>query len=141
MQVQQNRIIKTLCNKFRTTTRLKPVHKQLQVLNINGIYKLEVAKLMAKVNLDKLPAFCGNQLTIFRTSSSIHTYLTRSASFKYFYEQRTSFVKSNHLLKGSAGFKIWNGLPRHISDKILTSCDKTSPKILKLYFLQSCTRL
>ena len=28
---------------------------------------------MAKVNLNKLLVFCGNQLTIFRTLSSIHT--------------------------------------------------------------------
>ena len=65
---------------------------------------------MAKVNLNKLPVFCGNQLTIFRTWSSIHTYLTRS-----FYVQRTSLVKTNQSLKIS-GVKIYN-LPRHIRDK------------------------
>ena len=43
LQVKQNRIIKTLCNKFGTKTRLKPIYEQLQVLNIHGIYKLEVA--------------------------------------------------------------------------------------------------
>ena len=69
-------------------TRLKPLYEQLQVLNIPRIYKLEVAKFMAKVNLNKLPVFCGNQLTIFRTLSSIHTYLTRSAFSKNFYVQR-----------------------------------------------------
>ena len=47
LQVKQNCIIKTLCNKFGAKTRLKPLYKQLQVLNIHGIYKLEVAKFMA----------------------------------------------------------------------------------------------
>ena len=61
LQVKQNRIIKTLCNKFGTKTRLKPLYEQLQVLNIDEIYKLEVAKFMAKVNLNKLPVFCCNQ--------------------------------------------------------------------------------
>ena len=37
LQVKQNRIIKTLCNKCGTKTRLKPLYEQLQVLNIHGI--------------------------------------------------------------------------------------------------------
>ena len=31
--------------------RLKPLYELLQVLSIDGIYKFEVAKFMAKVNL------------------------------------------------------------------------------------------
>ena len=114
LQVKQNRIIKTLFNKFGTKTTLKPLYKQLQVLNIDEIYKLEVAKFMAKVNLNKLPVFCSNQSTIFRTLFSFHTYSTRSVSSKSFYVQRTSLVKSNQSLKIS-GVEIWNSLPRHIS--------------------------
>ena len=86
---------------------------------------------MAKVNLDKLPLIFGNQITIFRTLSSIHTYLTRSASSKNFYVRITSLVKTNQSLEIS-GVKIWNSLARHTRDK-----DKTSSKILKLYFLRS----
>ena len=132
-QVKQNRIIKTVCNKFWTKTRLKSLYEQLQVLNIDDIYKLEVAKFMAEVNLNKVPVFCSNQSTIFRTLSSIHTYSTRSASSKSFYVQRTSLVKTNQSLK-IFGVKIWNSLPRHIRDKVLTSSNKTSSQILKLYF-------
>ena len=40
LQVKQNRITKTLCNKFGTKTRLKPLYEQLRVLNIDEIYKL-----------------------------------------------------------------------------------------------------
>ena len=88
---------------------------------------------MAKVNLNKLPLFCGNQLTIFRTLSSIHTYVTRSAFSKSFYVQITSLVKTNQSFKISC-VKIWTSVPRHIRDKVLTSSDKTSSEILKLYF-------
>ena len=140
LRVKQNRIIKTLCNKFDTKTRLKLSYEQLQVLNIDEIYKLEVAKFMAKVNLNKLPVCCSNQSPTFRTLSSIHTCSTQSTSSKSFYVQRTSLVKTNQSLKIS-GVKIWNSLPRHIKDKVLTSSDKTSPKILKLYFLKSRTCL
>ena len=104
------------------------------------LYKLEVAKFMAKVNLSKLSVFCSNQSTIFRTLSSICTDSIWSASSKSFYVQRTSLVKTNQLLKIS-GVKIWNSLPGHIRDKVLTSSDKTSSKILKLYFLKSRTCL
>ena len=140
LQAKQNRILKTLRNKFGTKTRLKPLYEQLQILNIDEIYKLEVAQFIAKVNLNKLPVFCSNQSTIFRTLSSIHTYSIRSVSSKSFYVQRTSLVKTNQLLKIS-GVKIWNSLPRHIRDKVLTSRDKTSSKIRKLCFLKSRTCL
>ena len=140
LHVKQNRIIKTLCDKFGTKTRSKPLYEQLQVLNIDEIYKLKVAKFMAKMYFNKLPVFCSNQSTIFRTLSSIYTYSTRSVSSKSFYVQRTSLVKTNQSLK-IFGVKIWNGLPEHIRDKVLTSSDKTSSKILKLYFLKSRTCL
>ena len=84
LQVKQHRIMKTLCNKSGTKTRLKPLYEQLQVQNVDEIYKLEVAKFMAKVNLNKLPVFCSNQSTSFRTLSSIHTYSTRNVSSKSF---------------------------------------------------------
>ena len=86
---------------------------------------------MAKVKLNKLPLFCGKQLTIFRTLSSIHTYLTRSASSKNFYVQITSLENTNQSLEISR-VKIWNSLSRHTRNK-----DKISSKILKLYFLRS----
>ena len=74
-------------------TRLKPLYEQLQDLNIDEIYKLEAAKFTAKVNLNKLPVFCSNQITNLRTLSSFCAYSTRSAS-KKIHEQRTSLVKT-----------------------------------------------
>ena len=76
----------------------------------------------------------------FVETSDIHTYSTRSVLSKSFYVQRTSLVKSNQSLKIS-GVKVWNSLPGHIRDKVFTSSDKTSSKILKLYFLKSRTCL
>ena len=115
---------------YGTKTRLKPLYVQLQVLNIDEVYKLKVAKFMAKVSLNKLPVFCGNQLTIFRTLPSIHTYSTQIASSTNFYVQKTLLIKTNQSLKIS-GVKIWNSFPRHITDKVLTFRDKTSSKIIK----------
>ena len=64
LQEKQNRIIKTLCNKFGRKTRLKQLYEQLQVLSMK-FPQLEIAKFMAKVNLNKLHVFCGNEITIF----------------------------------------------------------------------------
>ena len=44
---------------------LKPLYEQLQVLNTHEIYKLEVAKFITKVNLSKLPLFCGIRINEF----------------------------------------------------------------------------
>ena len=50
LQVKQNCIIKTLCKKFGTKSRLKLLYEQLQVLNIHRIYTLRVANLWPKSN-------------------------------------------------------------------------------------------
>ena len=72
---KKDRIMKTY-NKSGTKTKLKPYYDRLQVLNIDGIYKLEGAKFMPKGKLRKLFVFFGNQLGIFRSLFSIHTYST-----------------------------------------------------------------
>ena len=39
---------------------------------------------MATINLNKLPVFCGTQLTIFKTLSFVYTYSALIASSKNF---------------------------------------------------------
>ena len=75
LQLKKDRIKKTY-NKSGTKTKLKPYYDRLQVLNIDGIYKLGGAKFMPKGKLRKLFVFFGNQLGIFRSLFSIHTYST-----------------------------------------------------------------
>ena len=131
LQVKQNHLVKILCNKFGRKTRLKPLYDELEILNINGIYKLEIAKFMAKVSSNTLSEdFSKN----FSALTSVHTYSTRSALSKKFYVEGTSYIKTNRSLKVS-GVKVWNGLPFYIRDKAATSCCKTLSKILKKHFL------
>ena len=131
LQVKQNHLVKILCNKFGRKTRLKPLYDELEILNINGIYKLEIAKFMAKVSSNTLSEdFSKN----FSALTSVHTYSTRSALSKKFYVERSSYIKTNRSLKVS-GVKVWNGLPSYIRDKAATSCCKIFSKILKKHFL------
>ena len=72
-QVKQNHIVKILSNKLGKKTRLKPLYKKLNFLKLDGIYKLEVAKIMAKIHLNKLPEFCGDYLKNFMKLFSVHS--------------------------------------------------------------------
>jgi len=84
--VKQNHIVKIICIKFGKKTRLKPLYDKSQILNINKINKLEVAKFTTKVILNKLPIFYDDHLINFKSLSSIHTYPTSKAlSNKFFY--------------------------------------------------------
>ena len=126
LQVKQNHLDKTLCNKLGRKTRLKPLYDELEILHINGIYVLEIAKFMAKVSSNTLSEdFSKN----FSALTSVHTYSTRSALSKKFYVERTSYIKTNRSHKVS-GVKVWNGLPSYIRDKAATTCCKTFSKIL-----------
>jgi len=51
--------VKIIEKLFGKKVRLKLLFNNLQVLNINGIYKLEIAKVMAKISLNSLPVLVG----------------------------------------------------------------------------------
>ena len=125
-----NHLVKILCNKFGRKTRLKPLYDELEILNINGIYKLEIAKFMAKVSSNTLSEdFSKN----FSALTSVHTYSTHSALFKKFYVQRTTYIKTNRSLKVS-GVKVWNGIPSLSEIKQLLPAAKPFQKYSKNTF-------
>ena len=94
-----------MSNKFAKRTRLKLLDDKLHLLNINGIYKPELAKFIVKVYLNKLPTLCSKYLSSLKKWSSIHSYSTRNVSSNKYYVQRTIFFKTNQSLRVS-GFKI-----------------------------------
>jgi len=59
VQVKQNLIVKIICNKLGRKTRLLPLYKSLNLLKIENIYKLELAKFMTRFHAKNLPiSFC-----------------------------------------------------------------------------------
>ena len=81
LQVKQNHIMKTLCNKFGTKTQLKPLYEQLQVLNIDGYYKLE---------------FYGLKYRSYLTSLKYRSYLTNRKQFVSGNGYSSSLFKYKH---------------------------------------------
>ena len=134
LQVKQNRIIKIICCQFSKKTRLQTLYDQLQVLNIDGIYKLEVSKFMAKAYRNDLPMLYNNHSFNFQLLSSIHSYSTRSSNANKFFVQRTRYAKTNQSLNVS-GIKIWNDLPEDIKNRVSNASYKTLSKLLKNHFL------
>ena len=62
LQIKQIRIIELICYKSAKRLRLKRLYHKLHLLNINGIYKLELAKFILKAYLNKFCVFCSEYL-------------------------------------------------------------------------------
>jgi len=63
--------------------RLSPLYTKYEILEIKGIYKLEVTKYMTKLKHKKLPeAFETN----FETCSTVHSHFTCSVKSQKFYQ-------------------------------------------------------
>ena len=78
LQVKQNRMVKIMCKKHGRKLKLLPLYHKLQILKIEGIYKLQTAKFMANVHANNFPETDNNFLK-FRKVSSVHSYPTRHA--------------------------------------------------------------
>ena len=85
LQVKQNHIVKILCNNFGWKTRPEPLYNELQILNINGIYKREIAKFMAKVSSNTLSEDFSKDFTAL---ISVHKCSTRSTLSNKFYVEK-----------------------------------------------------
>ena len=76
---------------------MKPLYDELQILNINGIYKLAIAKFKAKISSKTLSEdFSRNSTAL----TSVHKYSIRSAlSSKYFMWKEPLLSKLTDSLK------------------------------------------
>jgi len=54
VETRQNDIIQTICGKSRTE-HVIPFFKQLEILKLRDLYKLEIDKFMFQLNSNKLP--------------------------------------------------------------------------------------
>ena len=67
---------------------------------------------MHDINNDKAPA---NMLNLFQKTSSIHSYNTRlSTSGKFYVKSSRLEIQNNSF--SQLGVKLWNGIPRYITD-------------------------
>ena len=82
---------------------------RLTVLDICQINSFHVGKFMYKYQNRLLPSIF---LELFRTSSQIHNYNTRSASDLHPHKCRTNIMQFKVLFQGP---KIWNALPTSLT--------------------------
>ena len=132
LQVKQNHIVRILSRKLKRKTKLKPLYEKFKFLNVEGIFKLEIAKFMMKLNTNKLPdIFTKN----FAKVASVHSHFTRSSSSNDYYVPRSFYVKTNQSIR-ITGAKIWNDLPSELKDKVGSVSYRMMSKQLKEHLLQ-----
>ena len=132
LQVKQNHIVRILSRKLKRKTKLKPLYEKFKFLNVEGVFKLEIAKIMMKLNTNKLPdIFTKN----FAKVASVHSHFTRSSSSNDYYVPRSFYVKTNQSIR-ITGAKIWNDLPSELKDKVGSVSYRLMSKQLKEHLLQ-----
>ena len=132
LQVKQNHIVRILSRKLKRKTKLKPLYEKFKFLNVEGVFKLEIAKFMMKLNTNKLPdIFTKN----FAKVASVHSHFTRSSSSNDYYVPRSFYVKTNQSIR-ITGAKIWNDLPSELKDKVGSVSYRLMSKQLKEHLLQ-----
>ena len=99
---------------LRLTTRLqlsKPLFANLKILDVFGIYPLQVSSFMYLYHHDALPSIAFTQ--IFQTGNQIHQCSTRYSDFYRPHTCRTNIKKISILFQGP---RIWNSLPNNIKN-------------------------
>ena len=129
IRVQQNYIVKIMTSSSFLRVKLSPIYQQLNFLNLNSIYHLEVLKFVYKFRSKTLPLAFHNYFSL---SSETHRNIS------------TRFSNGNNLIvplfKKSAsqrsiryeGSKIWNNLPPEIKNNDRIGY-KTFIKYIKTY--------
>ena len=114
LQVKQNPIVRIISYKLNRKTKLKPLYEKLKFLNVEDIFKLEIAKFMMKLNSNKLPDILTKK---FAKVASAHSYSTGTSSSNDYFVPRSYQGKTNQSIR-ITGAKIWNDLPNELKNKV-----------------------
>ena len=104
----------------------KPLFKQLKILNIESMSKLELAKIMHGCNNGQIPVRIEQ---IFTKSSKVHQYNTRQTINDGFFIPRI-YSQSGKKSLQYRGCKLWNSIPSKIKKLPLSSFKKEYSLIL-----------
>jgi len=87
-----------------------PLYKNLSVLKLNDIYRLELAKFMHKLHHGALPKIFDN---FFKNISTIHSYKTRFADNQNYFMQRVC-TNSGKRSISSRGAALWKEIEQSL---------------------------
>ena len=110
IQIRQNRSLKVLFSKdFHTPTVV--LHKDLSLLMVKDIHKLNILKFVYKHQISNLPEIFK---TFFKNLASYHDYEIRDKSHL---EARRNKNTYGEKCMQSLGPSMWNSLPKHMKTK------------------------
>ena len=105
----QNKIIRIITFTSYKSNADK-LYAQLKILNLNDIYKLQIAKLMNKFRHDCLPSVFNYLFTIL---DKIHSYNTRQKPSQEYIDPRKRLATAQESL-AYMGVKIWESLDQNL---------------------------
>ena len=108
----QNRVIKIMRFIPFGHYDLKPIYKEMDILQVDDIYTLEVGKFMYKFINGLLPE---NFHEYFEYVSNVHQHNTRTAKNMGLYPIRSNTKFSKNTLKYK-GVEVWNKIPLAIKN-------------------------
>ena len=105
----QNKIIRLITSSSYRSNAEK-LYAQLKILNLNDIYKLQIAKLMHKFKHDCLPAVFNY---LFTKLDNILSYNTRQKTSQEYIFTRKRLATAQKFL-AYIGVKIWESLDKNL---------------------------
>ena len=93
-------------------TNLSKFYYKSNILNLNDIFKLELAKFMYKYNHNSLPNYFK---PLFTTINTVHDHQTRAAKTNYFVPQRNSSIGKVAL--SYLEVRNWYEIPTFVKEK------------------------
>ena len=142
---ESNRIIKLQKKALRIITlsnyisHTDPLYKQLSLLKVDDILKLQQLKFYYNYLHNDLPCYLQNWRFVFKYE--VHGHDTRDKNKIYTYQIKHDFAKKclRHNLP-----LLLNNLPEIVKEKLMSHSNQAFVNYAKLYFLQSyeviCTR-
>ena len=103
-----------------------PLFLEANVLPTTFLYYESVSTLMHDINNDKAPA---NMSNLFQKTSNIHSYNTRSSTSGTFSVKRSRLEIQNNCFS-RLGVKLWNEIPRYITDLLKKTFKRVLRKLL-----------
>ena len=109
LQILQNKAVRAITlSKYNASAT--PIYKNLKILPINGMFKLQLGKLMYRHSNNSLPT---PLLKLFTPNRDIHSHNTRHSMDPHIQKSKTQIMAKSFLHRAPA---IWYTLPQPIKD-------------------------
>ena len=127
LQILQKKALRAIHN-APYNAHTQPLFESSRILNLNNLYKYEIAKFMRKTSLKQVPRPIQD---IYVTNINIHNHNTRQRNAPHIFRRSTSIAVNSIIHKAPS---IWNSIPQDITN---TQTEIQFKRKLKEYLLNS----